>query len=147
MAGLWLRTPVPYATCYNTGQLLSIIDETCCVPSPQHVDRTPPSRKSAPKPAVRKQTTMEWAFKMGTYCNSGTAAPDWSILTAHPGHQWIAGVIERVTIATYQDLTNCFLLGTHCKVGTPFNLVRYAKGEVYLNTAPRTLKALCCTSL
>lgn len=72
MAGLWLRTHVPYATCYNTEQLLAIADETCSVPSPQHVDRTPPARKLLPKPVLKQLTLPQWAFKLGANSSQGT---------------------------------------------------------------------------
>lgn len=133
MAGLWLRTLVPYATCYNTGQLLSIVDETCGVPSPEHVDRTPPTKKSLPRPTLKQQDHYEWAFKLGTLCSPGTPAPNWWAAFPKQG-----GVFYQPGVDSLSTLEKLFVLGTMCKLGTSLKKVVEASNLVPKHTIQKT---------
>lgn len=99
-----------------------------------------------PKPVLKQQTLTEWAFKVGTVSNPNTATPNWSELILNKGHKWI-GTVMANSYTTVEHLDEYYRLGTHCKVGTPYNLVRYTDDGVQLTTRPvEAMSRLCCAS-
>lgn len=97
-----------------------------------------------PRPVLKHQSPEEWAFKMGTLCTDTTTAPSWSSLAAHKGLGWVATATQSDQANGYSYLTQYFRLGTYCKVGTPFDLVRSTNDwrvGIQLGTVPQKTMA------
>ena len=111
------------------------------------------ARKPLPRPVLRQHQITEWAFNMGTISSStasemlhstvrvvpvgskGTVSPDWGKLMQCPGHKWVGTVIAN-SYTTTKHLDEYFQLGTKCRPGTPYSLVRYTDDGVQLSTTP-----------
>ncbi len=108
------------------------------------------------KPVLKSQSVSAWVFKMGTYYEPGTPAPNWDDLISN-SYKPASFLKNR----SQEELSNYFLLGTYCKPGTPHELVAdcvhtlhggslvcFNKGEVTLSTKPKVgLTNLCMPAL
>lgn len=99
------------------------------------------------KPVLKEQSACEWAFTVGTLSRVGVVAPNWSVLLCNSGYLWVARKLG-TSYLTEGLLSDYFYLGTNCKVGTPFNLVRYIDGKATLSTTPvRNIGGQQCTGV
>lgn len=84
----------------------------------------------APKPILKPLTPQEWAFKVGTLYEPGSAPRNWDKLLNNTWHT-SKPLLERGSF-TLTELDAYYELGTMCKWGTPYSQVQCAEGKLHL---------------